>query len=184
MNDTVKETKQKMQDAIQHLQEELKNIRTGRANPGILDSVMVEVYGAPMRIRDVATVTTPESRQLLITPFDAQNTNTIAKAIERANLNLMPIADGNVVRINIPPMDDSVRQDMAKMCGRKREDAKVSIRNVRRDANEAVRKLKSNGEIAEDMEKRLEKEIQEATDKFCKQADDMAQEKETEILTI
>ena len=180
MNEIVSETKKKMQDAIEHLKDELKNIRTGRANPAMLDSVLIEVYGAQMRIRDLATVTIPESRQLLITPFDPQNAAAISKSIERANLNVMPVVDGNVIRINIPPMDDSIRQEMAKLCGRKREDAKISVRNVRRDSNEAARK----GDFPEDVIKRMEKEIQELTDKFCKNADELAQEKEQEVLTI
>jgi ribosome recycling factor len=180
MSDIPKQTKTKMEETINHLKEELKNIRTGRANPGMLDSVLVEVYGAQMRIRDIATVTTPESKQLLITPFDPHNANAIAKAIERANLNVMPMVDGHVVRIKIPPMDDSLRKEMAKLCGRRKEEAKISIRNIRRDSNELVKK----GNLPEDLVKKLEKEIQELTDKYCKLADDLAHEKEKEVLTI
>lgn len=180
MQDIIKNTKAKMEDAIKHLTEELKNIRTGRANPGMLDSVHVEVYGAQMRVRDIASITTPESRQLLITPFDPQNANAISKAIDKANLNVKPMVDGHVVRIKIPSMDDSIRQDMAKLCSRRKEESKISIRNIRRDANEAARK----GDFPEDLVKKMEKEIQELTDKFCKRADDLAHEKEKEILTI
>lgn len=184
MNHVIDETKQKMQDAIEHLQEELKNIRTGRANPAMLDNVQVEVYGTQMRIKDIASVSVPEPRQLLITPFDASNAGSIAKGIERANLNVNPSVDGNQVRIVIPAMDDNIRQEMAKLCSRRKEETKVSVRNVRREANEKVRKQKADGDIAEDQEKRLEKEIQELTDKFCKQADDLASEKEKEVLTV
>lgn len=180
MSDITKQAKSKMEEAINHLKDELKNIRTGRANPGMLDNVLVEVYGAQMRIRDIATVTTPESKQLLITPFDPHNAHAISKAIERANLNVMPMVDGHVVRIKIPPMDDAVRKEMAKMCGRRKEDTKISIRNIRRDANEAVKK----GSLPEDVMKKTEKEIQDLTDKYCKTADDLAHEKEKEVLTI
>lgn len=178
------QTKSKMQAAIEHLKNELKNIRTGRANPGILDSVTLEVYGSPMRLKDIASVTAPEPRMLLITPYDPKNTAAIGKAIEKANLNIMPIVDANVVRIKIPQMDDSMRKEMIKLCHKKREDCKVSIRNIRRDNNEIVRKQKSDGEITEDIQKKLEKTIQELTDSFCKEADSVAEKKEKEIATI
>jgi ribosome recycling factor len=178
------QTKAKMLAAIEHFKNELKNIRTGRANPGMVEHVMVEVYGSPMRLKDIASISAPEVRQLLITPYDAQNTNMVAKAIERANLGLMPIADGNVIRIKIPPMTEEIRKKMVKLCHEEKEKTKVSIRNIRRDSNEAIRKQKTNGEIAEDMMKKWEKNIQELTDKHCKEADDMTDKKEKEISTI
>lgn len=178
------DTKSKMTAAIEHLKNDLKNIRTGRANPGMVEHVMVEVYGSSMRLKDVASITTPESRQLLITPFDPQNTSVIGKSIEKANIGLMPIVDGNVVRLKIPPMTEELRKKMAKICHEEREKTKISVRNIRRDANEAVRKQKADGEIAEDMMKKLEKSIQELTDKFCKEADDLSEKKEKEISTI
>lgn len=182
--DLIDQTKAKMTAAIEHLKNELKNIRTGRANPGMLDSVFVEIYGAQMRIKDVASINAPEPRQLLVTPFDAHNTSVIGKAIEKANLGLMPIVDGNVVRIKIPQMDDNVRKEMIKLCHKRREEAKVSIRNIRRDCNEAARKMKTDGNIAEDQMKKMEKNIQDLTDKFCKEADDLSDKKEKEVSTI
>jgi ribosome recycling factor len=182
--DLIKETEKHMQSALDHLREELKGIRTGRANPSLLEGVQVDVYGTKMRITDVATISTPEPRQLLISPFDVQNVHAIAKGIEEAKLNLQPIKDANVVRVNIPEMDAKVRQDMVKLAKRKCEDTKVSIRNARRDANDTVKKQKNEGEIAEDLMKKLEKSIQEKTDNFCKQADELATLKEKEILTI
>lgn len=178
------QTKAKMAAAIEHFKNELKNIRTGRANPGMVENVGVEVYGSSMRLKDIASITVPEARQLLISPYDAQNAGSIGKAIERANLGLMPIVDGNAVRIKIPPMTEELRKKMVKLCHEEREAAKVSIRNIRRDANEAVRKQKSNGEIEEDVLKKLEKSIQELTDKSCKEADDLSEKKEKEIATI
>lgn len=179
-----KETEKGMLDAIEHLKSELKSLRSGRANPGILDSVQVEVYGASMRIRDLANVTTPEARQLLITPYDANNVHAIAKGIESANLNLQAIVDGNVVRINVPQMDENQRKEIVKVAKKRAEEAKVSIREVRRKSNDSVRKQKSDGDIAEDQMKRHEKAIQEMTDKFCKMADQVCAEKEKEILSI
>lgn len=178
------QTKIKMTAAIEHFKNDLKNIRTGRANPGMVEHVMVEVYGSPMRLKDIASISTPEARQLLITPFDPQNVHAIGKAIDKANLGLMPIVDGNAVRIKIPPMTEELRKKMAKICHDEREKTKVVIRNIRRDANEVVRKLKADGEIAEDIMKKHEKSIQELTDKFCKEADDLSEKKEKEVSTI
>lgn len=178
------DAKSKMTAALEHLKVELKGIRTGKANPGMLDTVNVEVYGANMRIKDLASVTAPEMRQLLITPFDPQNTHPIAKAIEKANLGLQPIVDGHSVRIKIPSMDEALRKEMVKICHKKREEAKISIRNIRRDANEVIRKQKSDGHIPEDMLKKMEKNIQELTDKSCKEADDIAELKEKEVMHV
>ncbi|MBS4167800.1 ribosome recycling factor [Parachlamydia sp. AcF125] len=181
---TVKQTKQKMEAALEHLKNDLNGIRTGQANPAMLDGIMVEVYGSQMRLRDIATVNSPEARQLLITPYDAGTTNAIGKAIERANLGFMPIVDGNAVRLKIPPMDESLRKEMAKLCRKKQEEAKVTIRNLRRDANDLVRKQKAAGELPEDQMKKQEKEIQDLTDNYCKLADEIAAKKEKEISTI
>ncbi|MCC5832915.1 MAG: ribosome recycling factor [Chlamydiales bacterium] len=182
--DVIKETEKKMQGAIDHLKHELKGLRTGRANPAVLDSVFIEVYGTQMRLQDVASISVPEPRQLLISPFDANNVHAIGKGIEAANLNLQAIVDGNVVRIKVPEMDQSVRQEMVKQARRKCEEAKVSIRNARRDGNEAVKKQKADGDIPEDVMKKSEKKIQELTDKYCKEADAVTEAKEKEIVTI
>lgn len=176
------QTKAKMSAAIEHFKNELRNIRTGRANPGMVEHVLVEIYGSSMRLKDVATISTPEPRQLLITPFDPQNANVIGKAIEKANLGLMPYVDGKVVRIKVPEMTAEFREKMKKTCHKELEEAKVSIRNIRRDANEAIRKQKD--EIGEDSVRKLEHDIQGLTDKFCKEADEIAAKKEQEIVTV
>jgi ribosome recycling factor len=178
------QTEQGMKEAISHLEMELKNIRTGRANPGILDSVTVEIYGTQMRIRDLGNITVPEPRQLLISPYDKHNTGAIGKAIDKANLGVRPIVEGDVVRINFPSMDENVRKDMIKLTHKRREEAKVSIRNVRAHSNKLVRDEKAGGKINEDVMNRSEKEIQTLTDKYCKIADDLCAHKEKEISTI
>lgn len=178
------EVKQKMTSAVEHLKQELHGIRTGRANPSMVEGVNVEVYGTQMRLRDLASITAPEPRQLVIQPFDTQNTPIIGKAIEKANLGLNPIVDANLVRINIPAMDSALREKMVKLVREIREKEKVVIRNIRRDANEAVREQKKNNEITEDELKRHEKEIQDLTDRFCKEMDEIAATKETEVTTI
>ena len=180
----VDDTKAKMIATIEHLKQELKNLRTGRANPGILDQVQVELYGASMRLKEVANITAPESRMLLITPFDSKSAGAIAKGIEKANLNLQPILDGTIVRISIPPMDESVRKEMVKIGKKKVEEAKIGIREIRKKQNELVRKLKVDGDLAEDQMKKFEKSIQDYTDQYCKEADSVMTAKEKEIMTV
>lgn len=178
------QTRSKMALAIEHLNNKLKGIRTGRANTAMLDNIFVEIYGSRVKIKDVSSITTPEARQILINPFDKQNNSAIGKAIEKANLGFMPIVDGNCIRIKIPPMDDSQRKEMVKRCKQEGEEAKVSIRNIRREGNEAAKKQKVSGDIQEDVFKKLEKEIQEMTDKFCKDIDDLTSKKEKEVTVI
>jgi len=175
-----KQTREKMSLALEHLKDELKGIRTGRANTSMLDNIFVEIYGSSMRIKDIASITAPEARQLLITPFDRQNTAAIGKAIEKANLGFTLIVDANCIRIKIASMDESTRKEMVKLCQKRCEEAKVSIRNIRREINDAVKKEK----LPEDVTKKEEKEVQELTDKFCKEAEDITSKKEKEIITI
>ena len=153
-------TEKKMKETVSHLQEELKHIRTGRADPSMLKNLQVEVYGTQMRLSDIATVTAPEARQLLITPFDPQNAGSIRKGIEKANLNFNPILEAGAIRINIPAMDESMRKEMVKVAKKKAEDSKIAIRNARRDGNEALKNQKSKSEITEDQLKRFETDIQ------------------------
>lgn len=175
------DTSQKMKQAISHFKDELKNIRTGRANPDMLESVAVEVYGSKLKLRDLATITSPESRQLLVSPFSPDTTHPIAKGIELANLGLQATVEGSAIRILVPPMDETVRKEMVKLVKKYCENAKVSIRNIRRDENDSIKKDKA---ISEDDKKRLEKDVQNLTDKFCKEADAISSSKEKEILTI
>lgn len=176
--------KEGMQQAIDHLKHELKGLRSSRANPALLDGVVVEVYGTQMKLKELANVTTPEARQLLITPFDPSTTQAIAKAIENANLGVRPLVEGQSIRMNIPPMDESTRKEIVKQCKKKGEEAKVSIREVRRKSNEIVRKQKADGDIPEDLMKKEEKRIQDLTDSFCSQVDQICAEKEKEILSV
>lgn len=178
------QTKQLMEGALEHLKAELKNLRTGRANPSLLDSVTVEVYGTKMRLRDVANVTSPEPRQLLVTAFDIHNLGAISKGIEKENLGVNPVIDGNVVRINIPPMDEAMRKKMVKIAWERCEQCKVSIREARRKANEEIKARKTSGVIAEDEQKRLEHETQDLTNKYCVKAEELTKAREKEILEV
>jgi ribosome recycling factor len=179
-----KEVEAKMQATVDHFKQELKNLRSNRANPGMVEGVTVDVYGAQMKIKELANITTPESRQILISPFDPQTAGAIAKGIEKANLNLQPVMEGHVVRINVPPMDQAMRQEIVKQGKKKAEDAKISLREIRRKSNEAIRKQKADGAITEDILKKLEKAIQELTDKCCRTIDDLFTTKEKEILAV
>lgn len=178
------QTKEKMKAAIEHLKLELKSLRTGRANPAVLDQVHVDVYGSIMRLKELANVSAPEARMLLVSPFDPQTLHAINKGIEKANLNLLPVVDGHVIRIQIPPMDESTRKEMVKTAKKKSEETKVSIREIRRKQNELVRKQKADGDLTEDVMKKLEKTIQEYTDQFCRESDDVVSAKEKEIMTV
>jgi ribosome recycling factor len=178
------ETKEKMHSTIEHFKTELKNLRSNRANPGVLDVVLVEAYGGTMRIKEVASVNVPEPRQLLISPFDPKMAGAIAKGIEKANLNLQPVVEGHVIRINVPPMDEAMRKQIVKQGKQKAEDTKIVIREIRRKSNEAIRKLKADSVITEDIMKKDEKIIQELTDKSCKEVDDLFAAKEKEIMTV
>ena len=172
-----------MAGAIEHLKQELRGIRAGRANPAIIEGVSVEVYGSQMRVKEVGTITTPEPRQLLITPFDVNNAGVIGKAIEKANLGVRVALEGKMVRIFFPELDENRRKDLVKQVHEKKERCKNTARNVRQDANKRLKDLKGNG-VSEDDVKRLEKEIQHLTDKACKDADELAVVKEKEIMTI
>lgn len=178
------DAKAKMQAAIEHFKTELKNLRTNRANPGMIEGVSIEVYGTHMRIKELASITTPEPRQILITPFDPQTGAAIVKGIEKANLNLHPILEGHVIRINVPPMDQAMRLQIVKQGKEKAEAAKISIRSIRQKNNELIRKQKGDGDVTEDIMKKTEKTIQEFTDQFCRQIDDLFTAKEKEIMAV
>jgi ribosome recycling factor len=184
MSTVIDHTKAKMQATLDHFKVELKQLRTNRANPAMVEGVVVEAYGTQMRLKELANITAPEPRQLVITPFDPQTAGPIAKGIEKANLNLQPVQEGGLVRIHVPPMDQAVRQEIVKQGKKKAEDAKITIREVRRKNNEQIRKEKTEGKVTEDVMKKTEKTIQELTDQFCKQIDDLLMAKEKEILAV
>lgn len=184
MSSLDQQLKAAMEASIEHLKAELKTLRTGRANPSMLDKVRVDQYGTPVPLKQVATVSTPEPRQLLITPFDPQTLHAIAKGIEVANLGFTCVVDGRVVRVNVPVMDAALRKKMAEQCKEMAEKTKISVREIRRKFNDLIRKQKSAGEIPEDLMKKQEKSIQEMTDKYCKEADRLSAEKEQEVMTV
>lgn len=184
MSGVENQVKAAMQAALDHLKSDLKSLRTGRANVAMFDKVQVELYGSHVSIKSVGNINVPEPRMVVVTPFDPSTLHAIAKGIEIANLGVHPIVDGRVVRIPIPPPDEALRKQLAKQCRDLGEKSKIAMREVRRKFNELVRKQKVDGIIPEDQMKKLEKHIQELTDRFCKDVDTACAEKEKEIMTI
>ena len=184
MLDILNETKKQMGSAIEHLRQELRSLRAGRANSSIVEGISVEAYGSNMRLKELATITTPEPRQLLITPFDVGNAQAIAKAIEKANLGLRTNVEGKLIRITFPELDQNRRKDLCGQVHKKKEECKITVRNIRRDANEKIKKGKEDGSLPEDDYKKIEKQIQETTDHFCKEADEISSSKEDEIMKV
>lgn len=178
--DIIAETKKKMSAALEHLKHEFKNIRAGRASPALIESLMIDVYGAAMPIKQLATITAPEPRQLLVSPFDGANAQSISKGIEKANLGLTVILEGKSMRVVFPDLDANRRKELINQCNKRKEECKIALRNVRRDQNEELKKQK----LPEDDVKRFEKQIQELTDKSCKEAEDLTHVKEKEISTV
>ncbi|HEY1791595.1 MAG TPA: ribosome recycling factor [Opitutaceae bacterium] len=170
----------KMKKALDHTLHEFSTIHTGKASPSMVEGVMVEAYGSQMRLRDCAAITTPDARLIQIQPWDAGLTKAIEKAIQVANLGINPIVDGKVIRVPLPDMSRERRQEFAKTAARIAEEGRVHIRNVRRDALEAIKKAK----FPEDESKRLEKDVQAATDKAIKDIGDHYTAKEKELLTV
>lgn len=180
----MQDTKQKMDQSIDHFKKELRNLRTGRANPSMLDDIKVEVYGSEMNLKSVATVSVSEARQLVISPFDPSTVSAICKAIEASPMGLRASPDGNSIRVPIPPLSEEVRKEIVKHGKKKAEEAKVQIREIRRKANDLIKKEKSDGTLTEDEQKKLEKQVQEATDNHCKDIDSLFAEKEKDILEV
>lgn len=179
-SEIIKETTSLMDKAMESLQGRFKTVRAGRANPSSLDGVLVSTYGMMMPINQVATVSVPEARQLLIKPFDRSTLGAIEKAIFEANLGFTPNNDGETIRIIIPPLTEERRRELTKQVKAMAEDSKVSIRNIRRDSLEKVDKL----EASEDEKKRGSAEVQDLVNKYNKKIEDVLAEKEKELLSV
>lgn len=175
---------EKMAKTISVLKEELNTVRAGRANPALLDKVTVDYYGSATPLRNLANVSAPEARTLLITPFDPKTISDIEKAINMANLGLNPSNDGKSVRLTIPQLTEERRKEITKTVKKYGEDAKVALRNERRNANDELKKQEKDGELTEDDLKKALDQIQKAIDKTTKEIDDIVANKEKEILEI
>lgn len=185
MTETIKkDMRSKMDKAVQAFSRSLATVRAGRANPSLLDSVFVDYYGASTPLNQLATISAPEARLLVITPFDKTAVGDIEKAIQKADLGLSPSNDGNVIRIGIPALTEERRKELVKVVGKFSEEAKVQIRNIRRDANDQLKKAEKDGELTEDELRAAQDEVQKETDKYIKEIDALAKAKEEEILEV
>lgn len=180
----IKDIQQKMDQAIQSFQKNLATVRAGRANPAILNSVMVDYYGATTPLNQLATITAPEARMILVTPFDKSSIGDIEKGIQKADLGLAPSSDGNIVRIVIPPLTEERRKELVKVVGKFAEESKVQVRNIRRDANDQLKKNEKDSEITEDELRQYQNDVQAETDKFIGQIDSLVEAKEAEIMEV
>ena len=179
----VKSAEEKMTFAIDYLDEQLAHIRAGKANPKILDGVKVPYYGGLVPLTNVASVNTPDAKTIIITPWEKPLIKEIEKAIMNSEVGITPENNGEIIRIGIPPLTEERRKQLAKQCKSEGETAKVSVRNARRDGNDALKKAVKDG-LAEDEQKNAEAKLQKIHDKYIKQIDDMLAEKDKEIMTV
>ena len=184
MNERVVPFEAKMQKSVDALAEEFTTIRAGRANPHVLDKLRVDYYGTPSAIQAVANVSVPEARIIQIQPWEAKMIKEIEKAILASDIGLTPSNDGKVIRLVFPELTEDRRKELVKDIKKKAEAAKVAVRNVRRDANDAIKKAAKANEISEDEQKQIEDEIQKMTDKFVTEIDKCTDAKTTEIMTV
>jgi len=183
-NEVVRNTSEKMEKSVEALKLDLTKIRTGRASLSLLDGITVDAYGSAMPINQLATLTIPESRLIVIQPWDPQVLGGIEKAILKSDLGLTPVNDGKLIRINIPQLTEERRKEMVKRVKKIAEEYRVAIRNLRRESNDALKKRKENKEISEDEMFKLQDEVQKVTDKFVKNIDDIAAGKEKEVMEV
>lgn len=176
------ETKSKMDKSIENLKNEFSRIRTGRATPAVLDGVKVDYYGTPTQLSQVASISVPEARQLIIQPWEKTLLGAIEKAIQAAGLGFNPQNDGNAIRVNIPALTEDRRKELVKNCKKVAEDGKVAIRNIRRDSNDRLKKAEKAKEISQDEQKNGLDDIQQVTDGYIKKIDDILVEKEKEVM--
>lgn len=184
LDDTILAAEEKMIKTEEVVQHEFSGIRTGKASPVLVENIMVEVYGSHMRIRELAGITTPEPRMLLIQPWDVSTVQAIEKAIQKSSLGINPTVQGKTIRIVLPELSTERRQEMVKIIHKLAEEGRVAVRHVRRDAIEAVKKESKAGGVAEDQLETAEKEIQKLTDQYVSKIDAHLAHKEKEILTV
>ena len=183
MNETIKPYAEKMAKTCEHLNAEFTTIRAGRANPHVLDKIAVDYYGTMTPLQQVGNITVPEARMIQIAPWEKSLIKAIEKAIMASDIGITPSNDGTVIRLVFPELTEERRKEIVKDVRKKGEDAKVAVRNVRRDGNDALKKL-AKTEISEDEIKSMEEELQKLTDKYVKEISDMVEDKSKEVLTV
>ncbi|MEZ4619493.1 MAG: ribosome recycling factor [Caldilineaceae bacterium] len=184
INEVLAETDERMKKAIESLRSDLTSIRTGRATPSLVDRLLVEYYGTPTPLQQLATITVPEAQMLSIRPYSAGDISAIEKAIAKSDLNLNPTNDGQQIRIVIPALNEERRRELNKLVSKRGEEARIAVRNVRRDAIGDLRDMEKESMISEDDSRRAQDRVQEKTDAYVKQVDEVVREKEAEIMTV
>jgi ribosome recycling factor len=174
----------RMEKSVEALHKELSGIRTGRASPSLVERLQVEAYGVPTPLQSLAGISTPEARLLVIRPYDRSAIPAIEKAIQRSDLSLTPSNDGQVIRIVIPQLTEERRHELSKLCARRAEEARVAVRNIRRDEVEHLRKVEKEGHVGRDDVERSMAQVQQITDQFIAKVDEVARRKEAEILEV
>ena len=181
---TLADMEARMKKCLEHMQSEFATIHTGKASPALVENIPVEAYASQMKLKELAAITAPEPRMILVAPWDATILDGINKAIQKNNLGLNPAVDGKVIRVRVPELSEERRKSLDKVVKKIAEDAKVSVRNIRREANEEIKKLQKTHEITEDEMFLNEKKVQERTDELIKEIDKVLANKEKEILTV
>lgn len=184
INDILHDVEERMNKSIKSLQKDFSVIRTGRANPAMFEALRVNVYGSEMPMNQVATISVPEPRLVVIQPWDKSNLGEVEKAILKSDLSVNPSNDGNLIRIQIPELTEERRKEYVKLAKNKAEECKVSIRNIRRDGNDMIKSLEKDKEISEDDSKSTQDKIQKITDKFIEDTQKLTDNKEKEILSL
>ena len=180
----VEQAKAQMAKSVESTKENFSGIRTGRANPALLNGITVDYYGAPTPLKAVATIGVPEPRTLSVTPFDASQANAVEKALRDSDLGASPRRDGNVIRLTMPELTEERRKDLVKQTRKLAEECKIAIRSIRREANDQIKKMKKDNLITEDEQKTTEDKIQKATDKIVKEVDAVTADKEKELMAV
>jgi len=180
----LRETKAKMDKSVEFVHNEFATIRTGKASPALVENISVDYYGTRTRMRELANISTPEPRLIVIHPWDPGAVGPVIKAIEQSNLGITPISDGKIVRIPIPELSEDRRKDLIKLVKKMAEDGKVAIRNIRRAANDEIKHLRKEGILPEDDSFREENEVQKLTDEHTEKIDELLKHKELEIMEV
>lgn len=178
------DTERRMQKSLDAIVADLKGIRSGKATPALLDSVRVDAYGQKMPLNQVASVSVPDPKSLVVQPWDKSIIGDIVKAIQTAELGFNPQAEGNIVRIPVPPLSEERRRDLVKLCKKLAEDGRVAVRNIRRDANDQLKKAEKDKDISEDELHKGVDNVQKATDNYIRQIDELVEAKEDEIMSV
>lgn len=184
VREVLQDAEERMRGAVTSLEYDLATFRTGRASPQLVERLMVEMYGVEMPLNQMAVISVPEPQQLAIRPYDTNSLSAIERAIMKSDLGIMPNSDGKIIRLNIPRLTEERRRDLSRLVGRRVEEAKVAVRNVRRDALGDLREFKSESMISEDDFYRGQDDLQELTDKYVKQIDEVGERKEAEIMEV